>query len=177
VHSVQIHPPTSGIQRSTYPMDRRATADRATHLTRRPAHEETHRPCEGIAARGAHPLIPVKGKRPTLFAQLKTLPWAQIPKGRQTREAGHGRREIGTIKAVAVTTPGGIGFRPAPVTASGPPHRRSSVDSRSLRALLTVPIPPGSNPANWARNRSWYSPFRSLASVLSVDRCEGAGHP
>jgi hypothetical protein len=33
------------------------------------------------AARGAHLLIPVKANQPTLFTQLKTLPWAQIPTG------------------------------------------------------------------------------------------------
>jgi hypothetical protein len=37
-----------------------------------------------IAARGAHLLIPVKGNQPTLFAQLTTLPWAQIPVRHQT---------------------------------------------------------------------------------------------
>jgi hypothetical protein len=56
-----------------------------------------------IARRGAHLLIPAKGNQPRLFAQLKTLPWAQIPIGHQTREAGHGRRETRTVKAVTVT--------------------------------------------------------------------------
>jgi hypothetical protein len=63
-----------------------------------------------IAARGGHLLIPVKGNRPTLHTQLKTLPWAQIPVGHQTRDAGDGGRETRTVKAVTVTTPGGIGF-------------------------------------------------------------------
>jgi hypothetical protein len=58
-----------------------------------------------IARRGAHLLIPAKGNQPTLFAQLKTLPWAQIPIGHQTRETGHGRRETRTVKVVTVTTP------------------------------------------------------------------------
>src|SRR6266511_3932687 len=34
---------------------------------------------EQVAARGGHLLIPVKGNQPTLFAQLKALPWAQVP--------------------------------------------------------------------------------------------------
>ncbi|GIF02144.1 ISAs1 family transposase [Paractinoplanes rishiriensis] len=46
-----------------------------------------------IAARGAHLLIPAKRNQPTLHTQLKTLPWAHVPIGHQTREAGHGRRE------------------------------------------------------------------------------------
>ncbi|MEV7225893.1 ISAs1 family transposase [Polymorphospora sp. NPDC051019] len=51
-----------------------------------------------IAARGAHLLIPVKGNQPTLFTQLKALPWAQVPIGHQTREAGHGHRETRTVR-------------------------------------------------------------------------------
>lgn len=68
-------------------------------------HTQTNHAGE-IAARGAHLLIPVKGNQPTLHAQLKTLPWAQIPIGHQTRDHGHGRRETRTIKAVTVSTPG-----------------------------------------------------------------------
>jgi hypothetical protein len=63
-----------------------------------------------IAARGAHLLIPVKGNRPTLFTQLKTLPWAQIPAGHQTREAGHGRREPGPSRPSPSPPPAESGF-------------------------------------------------------------------
>lgn len=63
-----------------------------------------------IAERGGHLLIPVKANQPTLFAQLKTLPWAKIPVGDQSRNRGHGRRETRTVKAVTVNTPGGIRF-------------------------------------------------------------------
>jgi hypothetical protein len=63
-----------------------------------------------IAARSAHPLIPVKGNRPTLVARLKMLPWAQLPVGHRTRDRGHGRSETRSVKAVTVTTPGGIGL-------------------------------------------------------------------
>ena len=79
-----------------------------------------------IARRGAHLLIPAKGNQPTLFAQLKTLPWAQIPIGHQTREAGHGRRETRTVKAVTVTTPGGIGF----------PHAQQAIRITRTRTLI-----------------------------------------
>ena len=98
-----------------------------------------------IAARGAYLLIPVKGNRPTLHAQLKTLPWAQIPIGHQTRDHGHGRRETRTVKAVTVTTPGGIGF----------PHAEQAVRITRTRTLtnngktsretvyLTISLPAG----------------------------------
>jgi hypothetical protein len=76
-----------------------------------------------IARRGAHLLIPAKGNQPRLFAQLKTLPWAQIPIGHQTREAGHGRRETRTVKAVTVTPPAGSASptRNRPSESPGPP--------------------------------------------------------
>jgi hypothetical protein len=63
-----------------------------------------------LAARGAHLMIPVKANQPTLFDQVKALPWAQVPIGDQTRDRGHGRRETRTVKALTVATPGGIHF-------------------------------------------------------------------
>ncbi|WP_018217252.1 ISAs1 family transposase [Salinispora vitiensis] len=65
---------------------------------------------EEIAARGAHLMIPTKGNQPTLFAQLKALPWPEIPLGDRRRDTGHSRRETRTVKAITVHTPGGIGF-------------------------------------------------------------------
>jgi hypothetical protein len=38
-----------------------------------------------IATRGAHLMIPAKGNQPTLFAQLKTLPWARSRRRRICR--------------------------------------------------------------------------------------------
>jgi predicted transposase YbfD/YdcC len=96
-----------------------------------------------VTARHAHLLVQVKGNQPTLFKQLKRLPWAQIPAADRTRGRGHGRRETRTIKAVTVHTPGGIGF----------PHalqairitRTRIVAGRTSRetAYLTVSLPAG----------------------------------
>jgi hypothetical protein len=80
-----------------------------------------------IAARGGHLLIPVKANQPTLFAQLKTLPWAQIPAGDRTRDRGHGRRETRTVKAVTLATPGGIDF----------PHAEQAVRITRTRTITT----------------------------------------
>ena len=52
--------------------------------------------------RGAHYLITVKGNQPHLFAQLKTLPWRQIPIAHESRGRGHGRDEHRTIKVTSV---------------------------------------------------------------------------
>jgi predicted transposase YbfD/YdcC len=63
-----------------------------------------------LVAQGAHLLVPIKANQPTVFRQLRSLPWAQVSVGHRTRERGHGRRETRTLKAVTVATPGGLGF-------------------------------------------------------------------
>jgi predicted transposase YbfD/YdcC len=112
-----------------------------------------------VTARQAHLLVQVKGNQPTLFKQLKSLPWAQIPVGDRTRDRGHGRRETRTVKAVTVATPGGIGF----------PHAQQAVRiirtrivaGRTTRetAYLTASLPAGHAPARdlqtWIR-RHWH---------------------
>ncbi len=65
---------------------------------------------ELLAAAGGHLMTAVKANQPTLFAQLKALPWAEVPVGSQTRETGHGRKETRTVKVLTVSTPGGLGF-------------------------------------------------------------------
>ncbi|MDG4795544.1 ISAs1 family transposase [Micromonospora sp. WMMD1082] len=72
-------------------------------------HTQT-RHAEQITSRGAHLLLQAKGNQPTLFAQRKAVPWAQIPVGGRTRDRGHGRKETRTVKAVTLHTPGEIAF-------------------------------------------------------------------
>ena len=112
-----------------------------------------------VTARQAHLLVQVKGNQPTLFKQLKRLPWTQIPVGDRTRERGHGRRETRTVKAVTLATPGGIAF----------PHAKQAVRITRTRiiagktsretAYLTVSLPAGQAlPADlqtWIR-RHWH---------------------
>jgi predicted transposase YbfD/YdcC len=96
-----------------------------------------------VTARRAHLLVQVKANQPTLFKQLKRLPWAQVPVGDRTRDRGHGRRETRTVKAVTVATPGGIAF----------PHAQQAVRITRTRivagktsretAYLTVSLPAG----------------------------------
>ncbi len=118
-----------------------------------------------IAQRGAHLLIPVKANQPTLFTQLKTLPWAQIPVGHQTRDRGHGRRETRTVKAVTVTTPGGIGFphaeqavritRTRTITSSGKTSRETAYLTISLPTADAQPSrPTGMDPPRMAHRES-----------------------
>jgi hypothetical protein len=84
-----------------------------------------------LAARGAHLMTAVKGNQPKLFAQLKSLPWPQIPAADRTRNTGHGRRETRTVKAVTLHTPGGIGF----------PHAQQAVRITRTRTTTTTGKP------------------------------------
>ena len=56
----------------------------------------------------------VKRNQPLLHAQIRALPWRQVPAGGRTREGGHGRAETRTIKAAHVS---GLGF----------PHARQAI--------------------------------------------------
>ena len=60
-----------------------------------------------ITGRGADYVMTVKGNMPTLYRQLKKLPWARIP-AVSSVSTDHGRRARRTIKAVLA--PAWIGF-------------------------------------------------------------------
>jgi predicted transposase YbfD/YdcC len=55
-----------------------------------------------LVDRGADYLLVVKANQPTLYAQLAGLPWRQIPVMDRTRDHGHGRIEVRTLKVAAV---------------------------------------------------------------------------
>jgi predicted transposase YbfD/YdcC len=129
-----------------------------------------------VASRGAHLMVAVKANQPTLFAQLKGLPWAQVPVGDRRTDTGHGRTETRTVKALTVATPGGLGF----------PHAKQAVRITRTRtvkgtttremAYLTVSLPaedaqPGDLGA-WARSE-WHIENR-LHWVLDVTLREDA---
>jgi hypothetical protein len=50
----------------------------------------------------------VKKNQPGLYAQLKRLPWRQVPAGARQHDRGHGRDEHRTLKAVTVAA--GLAF-------------------------------------------------------------------
>ena len=112
-----------------------------------------------IARRGAHLLVQVKANQPTLFKQLKRLPWAQIPAGNRTRERGHGRRETRTVKAVTLATPGGIAFPHADQAVRITRTRIVAGKTSREAAYLTVSLPAGQalpiDLQNWIR-RHWH---------------------
>src|SRR5918997_2235529 len=57
-----------------------------------------------VLQRSAHYLLTVKGNQPGLSAQLKALPWKQVPVAHTSTDRTHGRVEKRTVKVVTVTT-------------------------------------------------------------------------
>jgi predicted transposase YbfD/YdcC len=55
-----------------------------------------------VTSKQAHYLFVVKANQPTLLDRLKRLPWHLVPELDRTRDRGHGRIEIRTLKAVSV---------------------------------------------------------------------------
>ncbi|EST25498.1 hypothetical protein N566_24505 [Streptomycetaceae bacterium MP113-05] len=54
-----------------------------------------------LRRRGAHYLALVKKNHPGLYAQVRKLPWAEIPLDHRTRERAHHREEIRRLKVAA----------------------------------------------------------------------------
>ncbi|MGH3966391.1 MAG: ISAs1 family transposase [Pseudonocardiaceae bacterium] len=77
-----------------------------------------------VLERGAHYLLTIKGNQPGLYAQLKALPWAEVPVVHASTDRAHGRVEKRSVKAVTVDT--GIVF----------PHARQAIQiTRQTRRL------------------------------------------
>jgi predicted transposase YbfD/YdcC len=108
-----------------------------------------------LAGHGAHLMVTAKANQPKLLAQLKALPWAQVPVGAQTRETGHGRKETRTVKAVTVATPGRIGFPEAEQAVRITRTRTVKGKTSRETAYLTISLPAGqARPVDlgaWAR--------------------------
>jgi predicted transposase YbfD/YdcC len=55
-----------------------------------------------VATKHAHYLFQVKANQPTLLDRCQRLPWRRVPELDRTRDRGHGRVELRTLKAVSV---------------------------------------------------------------------------
>jgi predicted transposase YbfD/YdcC len=55
-----------------------------------------------VGDKHAHYLFCVKANQPTLLARCQRLPWHRVPVLDRTRDRGHGRIEVRTLKAVSV---------------------------------------------------------------------------
>jgi predicted transposase YbfD/YdcC len=80
-----------------------------------------------VTQKNAHYILAVKNNQPTLYAQLASLPWRQVPAGFDARERGHGRAEWRTLKTAAVAA--GIAF----------PHAAQAIQIRRRRKPLAGP--------------------------------------
>jgi predicted transposase YbfD/YdcC len=67
-----------------------------------------------VSQKNAQYIAVVKHNQPLLHAQVRALPWRQVPVGSVTRGRGHGRAETRTLKAAHV---GGLDF----------PHARQAI--------------------------------------------------
>jgi predicted transposase YbfD/YdcC len=56
-----------------------------------------------VKDKNAHYIAIVKRNQPLLHAQIRALPWRQVPGGGCARERGHGRAETRTLKAAHVS--------------------------------------------------------------------------
>jgi predicted transposase YbfD/YdcC len=63
-----------------------------------------------VGVKGAHYILVVKKNQPALYAQLKNLPWRQIPTGHRIRDRGHGRVESRSLQVAAVSSRAGQGL-------------------------------------------------------------------
>jgi predicted transposase YbfD/YdcC len=61
-----------------------------------------------VTTRNAHYILIVKKNQPGLYAQLKNLPWRQVPVSDRQGGRGHGRQEQRTLQAVTVAA--GLAF-------------------------------------------------------------------
>jgi len=61
-----------------------------------------------VSDKHAHYILVVKRNQPSLYAQVKNLPWRNIPPGDTQRDRGHGREEHRTLQAATVAA--GLAF-------------------------------------------------------------------
>jgi predicted transposase YbfD/YdcC len=89
-----------------------------------------------VTGKQAGYLFIVKGNQPALHAQLGALPWRDIPVLDRTRDHGHGRVEVRTLK---VATVAGLGF-PHAAQALRITRRVRSIRSRRWRAVTVYAV-------------------------------------
>jgi predicted transposase YbfD/YdcC len=101
-----------------------------------------------ILGRGADYVMTVKANMPTLYRQLKKLPWAAVPSASSV-STGHGRRARRTIKAVLA--PAWIGFDGAAQVA----QLRRTVTTKSKKTVEVVYLITSDRDADPAALAAW----------------------
>ena len=103
---------------------------------------------QAITGRGADYVMTVKGNMPTLYRQLKKLPWARIPAASSV-STDHGRRSRRTIKAVLA--PAWIEFAGAAQVA----QLRSTVTAKGKKTVEVVYLITSDRDADPATLAAW----------------------
>jgi hypothetical protein len=118
-----------------------------------------------VQEKNAHYIFIVKKNQPGLYAQVKNLPWRQIPAGAGQRDRGHGREEHRTLTAATVAA--GLAF-PHAAQAIAVTRRigsaaigasRPCTTSATSPAARTAPrSAPAAAPRPWPPCGTWPSP-------------------
>jgi len=133
----------------------RAFADLAGAVLTIDAMHTQHDTAQVIPGRGADYVMTVKANMPTLYRQLKELPWAAIP-AVSSVSTGHGRRARRTIKAALA--PAWIGFDGAAQVAQL--RRTVTVNGKkTIEVVYLITSDRGADPATLA----WK--IRALADI------------
>jgi predicted transposase YbfD/YdcC len=92
-----------------------------------------------VTGKQAHYLLAVKANQPTLLHRCQRLPWHRVPVLHRTRNRGHGRIELRTLKAVSVQQ---FGFPPRRPGPPGHPQdpRPAPSSSRRFRTVTVCAI-------------------------------------
>ena len=103
-----------------------------------------------VTGKQAGYLFIVKGNQPALHAQLGTLPLRDIPVLDRTRDHGHGRVEVRTLK---VATVAGLGF-PHAAQALRITRRVRSAHGQRWRTVAVYAVTSQPGPPRWLRPRA-----------------------
>jgi predicted transposase YbfD/YdcC len=89
-----------------------------------------------VREKNAHYIAVIKGNQPTALAQVKALPWEQVPVAHTVSGSGHGRRESRSVKTPAIAANlGGIVF-PEARLALRIHRRRQESGRRQIRETV-----------------------------------------
>lgn len=92
-----------------------------------------------VQEKNAHYIAVIKGNQPTASAQLKALPWEQVPVAHTASGTGHGRRESRSVKTMAIAANlGGIAFPQARLALRVHRRRQESGKRQTRETVYAV---------------------------------------
>ncbi|MFE9601383.1 ISAs1 family transposase [Streptomyces hokutonensis] len=92
-----------------------------------------------VQEKKAHYIAVIKGNQPTASAQVRTLPWEQVPVAHTVSRAGHGRRESRSVKTLATAANlGGIAFAKTRPALRIHPRRQKSGRQQTRETVYAV---------------------------------------